>query len=57
MAAPAVVIRLEIEASPVVYIDASNEGEARRIADWINAHPNLLRLVKQAEHLQQAPAP
>lgn len=48
MAAPAIVIRLELEERPSVREEAMNEGEARRLHDWITSRPELHRIVRDA---------
>ena len=35
MSAPVLVIRVEFEARPVVYIEAAHEGDADRLGDWL----------------------
>ena len=39
---PALVVRVELEAAPQAYFDCVNEGEERRLRDWLAAHPGLL---------------
>lgn len=48
MNAPAVLIRLAVEARPQVLINCRTEGEAQRLDDWINTHPELAELVLRA---------
>jgi hypothetical protein len=48
VAPPAVVIRIELENPPKATVDAINEGEETRLADWIQTHPALQRLVAEA---------
>ena len=48
MAAPAIVIRLEIEERPSVREDALSESESKRLHDWITSRPELRRLVRDA---------
>jgi hypothetical protein len=48
MNAPAVVIRLELEAAPLVLTDAATEGQASWLADWILSQPDLAELVDRA---------
>ena len=52
MTAPAVVIRLELEAAPCVIIDAVNDAELARLADWIHARPGIAELVTFAIELE-----
>jgi hypothetical protein len=43
---PAIVIRLELERSPVVYVDAQHQGDVERLYDWIErGRPELGRLL------------
>jgi hypothetical protein len=51
MSAPAVVIRLEIEAHPVIILEALSEDEKDRLADWIDAHEEYGELIRQAVKL------
>ena len=44
-APPAIVIRLELEAAPRVYLDAVAESEAVRLEDWLVGHDAYLELV------------
>ena len=53
MSCPAVVIRLEIESRPAVYIHAEHEGDALRLEDWLNAHPAYLDLLARVDALNQ----
>ena len=50
---PAVVIRLELEARPAVYIYAEHEGDALRLEDWLNAHPSYRDLLARVDALNQ----
>jgi hypothetical protein len=53
--APAIVIRLELEAVPVVYVQTLNEAEERRLTDWVtDAHPEYGELVARALELAEA---
>jgi hypothetical protein len=54
MSAPAIVIRLEIESSPVVYADVVSESEERRLGDWLASHPEQAELVRLAETMREA---
>jgi hypothetical protein len=51
---PAVVIRLEIERRPVVYLDTVSDGEETRLTDWLDAHPEQQALVDRALELRAA---
>lgn len=51
VSAPAVVIRLELERAPVLYFDCLNEGEEKRLHDWITARWKYAELVQQAAAL------
>ena len=54
-AVPSVVIRLPLEGAPSVYAEAANEAERLRLADWIEAHPELLEIVVRAvEQVREA---
>ncbi len=49
---PAIVIRLELEATPVVYVQTINEAEEKRLTDWVTeAHPEYGELVALALEL------
>ena len=48
MSAPAILIRLELEAPPKVLIDALHEQDHDRLLDWLEAHPEYLALVQEA---------
>jgi hypothetical protein len=50
---PAVLIRLEVEASPRLQIDALNESEQRCLVDWLEAHPRYLKLIQDALALER----
>ena len=56
MSAPAILIRLELEAAPRLQVDALNEREHDRIVDWLEAHPSYLRLVQKAIELERQEA-
>jgi hypothetical protein len=45
MSAPAILIRLELEAAPRLQVDALTEREHERIVDWIETHPEYLDLI------------
>jgi len=50
---PCVVIELRVEAAPVVRICSQNEGEERRVWDWIMNHPELHEIVVRAVELAE----
>jgi hypothetical protein len=50
--APAVVIRIELERRPVVYVEAGDDGEDARLRDWVTAHPRYAALVARARALE-----
>jgi hypothetical protein len=52
MRAPAILIRIELEAAPRLQVDALNQQEHDRIVDWLRAHPRYLRLVQEALALE-----
>jgi hypothetical protein len=52
MSAPAVVIRLELEAPPRLFADALGKNEWKRLSDWLSAHPRYLRLIQEAIALE-----
>lgn len=54
MRPPAFVIRLELEAEPRLYCDAENEGEHRRLLDWIEANPELAELLEHVDEIRQS---
>lgn len=54
MSAPAILIRLELEASPRLLTDCVSEGEQQRLLDWLRSRPALLELVETAIELEQA---
>jgi hypothetical protein len=47
MSAPAVVLRFELERAPEILIDAKNDAELVRLCDWVDSHPEFLRLIAQ----------
>jgi hypothetical protein len=49
--APAVVIRLELEAAPRVYVDCLNGREEARLRDWLDSKPELADLAAWALQL------
>lgn len=54
MSAPAFTVRIEFEAlAPMVFVDASNESEYRRLLDWLDAHPQLHVLLAYVQELQE----
>ena len=54
---PAVVIRLELEAAPRLYVEVRTEGEHLRLCDAIAADAQLADLVRQAARLADARRP
>jgi hypothetical protein len=52
---PAIVIRLELEQAPRLYIDAAHEEDARRLMRWIDGNRELLDLVIDAKILEARP--
>jgi len=52
--APALVIRLELEAAPVVYVDTLDTGEEARLTDWLTvARPDIGELAARAFELEE----
>jgi hypothetical protein len=51
MNAPAVVIRLELEATPKVTFDCLSEGEQVRMVEHLGAHPEQLELIARAQEI------
>lgn len=52
---PALVIRVELEAAPAVYVHTLNEQEEKRLTDWVTeAHPEYGELVAWALELSEA---
>jgi hypothetical protein len=52
--APAVIVRLELEAAPQVICDFLHEGDQSRMYDWLDAHPELRDMVCRAFQLRNA---
>lgn len=52
MSAPAIVIRLELEAAPRVYMEALHEGDGARLGQWLASRVELLELVELAMRLE-----
>ena len=50
---PAVVIELSVESAPRVHVICMNEGEERRVWDWIMNHPELHEIVVRAVELAE----
>ncbi len=49
---PALVIRIEVEAAPKVYVHTLNESEEHRLTDWLTeARPDYGELVARALEL------
>jgi hypothetical protein len=53
VSAPAILIRLELEAAPRLLVDAVSEQEHDRLCDWLEAHPAYVDLVQQALALER----
>ena len=52
---PAVVIRIPFEADgPRVLCDYVCEADERRMVDWLEQRPDLLRLIRDALELEEA---
>lgn len=47
-AAPAVVIRLPLEAGPRITLETGDAGELDRVCDWLRAHDDLPELIERA---------
>jgi hypothetical protein len=52
MSAPAIVIRLELEAAPKLLTDCLSEAEEERLIDWLEVHPELRQLIVLAYELR-----
>jgi hypothetical protein len=52
MSAPSLVILLELEAAPQLLCNYVDEGEERRLRQWLDAHPDLLELAVRALELR-----
>jgi hypothetical protein len=52
MSAPAVVIRLELEAAPKIFPDVVSESEYERLIDWVETHEELRGLLVFAQQLR-----
>jgi hypothetical protein len=50
---PALVIRLEVEAAPMLIVDCLAESEEQRLRDWIVSSPRLHALVVEALELAE----
>jgi hypothetical protein len=53
VSAPAVVIRIAIEAPLAVRVEAMNEQEVLRLEDWLRVHPLLVALIEAAIDLRE----
>ena len=53
--APALVIRLELEARPMMYVEAMFEGEAARLFETLHANDALREFLRVANELCEAP--
>jgi hypothetical protein len=51
--APAVIIRLELEARPKLIADYLDDGEAVRMDEWLSQHPAYRQLVDDALRLAE----
>jgi hypothetical protein len=51
VSAPAVVIRIAIEAPLAVRVEAMNEQEVLRLEDWLRVHPLLVAFIEAAIEL------
>jgi hypothetical protein len=51
-APPSLVIVLALEAAPRLFFDCMNEGEERRLREWLLAHEELLELAVRALELR-----
>jgi hypothetical protein len=52
--APALIIRVPFEGAPVVYVDAVDEGEERRLVDWLAvARPDYGEFAARAMELAE----
>jgi hypothetical protein len=54
MSVPSLHVVIELEASPRIYLDALNEAEAERLADWLTASPEARELLQLAERWREA---
>jgi hypothetical protein len=52
VSAPAVSVVFGLEASPRVRLDYVDEGDEIRMLDWLEAHPEYLRLISLAMELE-----
>jgi hypothetical protein len=50
---PAIVVRFELEARPVVFADYLDDSEAERMADWLDRHPDYARVIEDARELAE----
>ena len=58
MSAPAIVIRLELEAAPRIYADVLYEGDSDRLSLWLASMPRYADLFDEACRLaEEARAP
>jgi hypothetical protein len=51
--APAVLIRIELEASPEVLVQGAGLGDHDRLLLWLTQHPRMLAVVGEAIELQR----
>jgi hypothetical protein len=50
---PAVILRFELEAAPIVFADYLDDSEADRMDDWLDEHPEYRRLIREAVQLAE----
>jgi len=50
---PVLLIRFEFEAPPRIVSICANEGEQRRLADWLLVHPRYADLIEAAYELEK----
>jgi hypothetical protein len=46
-----ITIRVALEAAPVVWRDFGDDGDERRMRDWLDAHPDYWELIDRAVEL------
>jgi hypothetical protein len=51
---PAISILLPLEGRPIVAVDAINEAEAERLAEWLQSKPDYAQVVNAALALSAA---
>jgi len=50
---PAIIIRFDLEAAPLVFVDYLSDAEERRMDDWLDAHPEYRALIEDAVELAE----